>query len=107
MIRKLTLLVGIVGCCFGVSKAQNDSCYEFKCDSFDNLYICPIRWYGDTLLVVTHLFNEISISDKVSFTFQDSCVYLTVDGQKGVFWGNSDIGSWNATNVEDQRFTVK
>lgn len=106
MIKRL-LLVGVMCCCFGVSSAQLDSCYEFTCDYFDKPYTCPICWYGDTLLVVTHLFDEISVSNKVSFTFQDSCVYLTVDGQKEVFWGKSGIGTWNATGIEHQRFTVK
>lgn len=103
----LIFLFGFYCCSFGVLKAQQDSCYEFKCDYFDDYYTCPIQWYGDTMLVVTHLFDEISISNEVSFTFQDSCVYLTIDGQKGLFWGNSKNGSWNITEEEHQRFTVK
>ena len=34
-------------------------------------------------------------------------MYLTVNGQKGLFWGNSEIGSWNNTGEEHQRFTIK
>lgn len=107
MFKRLLTLYGICCCCFGILRAQIDSYYEFKCDFFDDNFTYPIRWYGDTMLVVTHLFDEIGLCDESFFTFQDSCVYLTIDGQKGLFWGNSNIGSWNIMEKEYERFTVK
>lgn len=107
MVKRLALLIVAWGCCIGVLRAQFDSCYEFKCDYFEDFYICPIHWYGDTLLVVSRLFDEISASHEASFSFEDYCVYLTINGQKGLFWGNSEVGSWNVTGKEDQRFTIQ
>ena len=105
--RHLIMIIGM--CCLNVfiSNAQNKCMYEFECDYFDKAYSCPVQWFGDTLLVVNDLFNEIILSKEAVFTFRDSCVYLTIDGQEGLFWGNTRMGSWIVSEVEHERFTIK
>ena len=105
--RHLIMIIGMFCLNVFISNAQNKCMYEYECDYFDKSYSCPIQWFGDTLLVVNDLFNEIILSNEAVFTFRDSCVYLTIDGQEGLFWGNRKIGSWNITGEEHQRFTIK
>lgn len=107
MVKKIVLLFGIMSCCLGVSRAQFDSCYEFKCDYLDEIYKYPIRWCDDTLFVAANLFYDINASREVFFSFENNCVYLSVNGQKGFFFGDSAIGNWNLTKEEWQRFTVR
>lgn len=96
-------------CCLSIttSDAQDSAFYEFECVYLDNTFICPIQWSGDSVQMISNLFNEITISDEVVFTFRDSCVYLTIDGQKGLFYGGTEMGSWNNGENEEERFTIK
>ena len=102
----LVLFLGFLYFCPIASNAQITSCYVFECEYHDNAYLCPTHWNGDTVLVVSNLFNEMTISDEVTFVFRDSCVYLTIDGQEGLFFGSSELGSWNNKENEDERFTI-
>lgn len=102
----LVFLLLILCQCHAVTSAQIISNYEFECEYPNKKYECPIRWDGDTVLVVYNLFNEMTISDEVTFAFRDNCVYLTIDGQEGLFFGSSELGSWNNKENEDERFTI-
>lgn len=106
MTKILVLLLLIIFQCHAVAKAQIISNYEFECEYLDKTYVCPIRWDHDTVLVVSNLFNEMTISDEVTFAFRDNCVYLTIDGQEGLFFGSSELGSWNNKEKEDEKFTI-
>ncbi len=105
--RLMIFLLGVCLCCTPLLNAQSKGEYEYNCEYFDNAYTCAIHRYGDTILVISGLFEEIFPSNDVTFTFNDDCVYLTVNGQKGLFGGNSEIGSWNNTGEEYQRVTIK
>lgn len=104
----ISFLMVSIGCIIvTISNAQNTYSYEFECEYLDNPYICPAHWYGDTVLVISGLFNEITNSNEVVFTFRDTCVFLTIDGQEGLFNGGPEIGSWNNSGNELERFTIK
>ena len=105
--RLMLFFLGACLCCSTLLNAQSKEFYEFNCECFDNVYICTIYRYGDTVLVIPDLFEEISSSNDAIFTFQDGCVYLTINGQKGLFHGRSEVGSWNVSGEEDQRFTIQ
>ena len=101
----LVLLLGMF--CFASAKAQNTLYYEFECDYLDYTFTCPTYRHGDSILIVFDLFSENDIPDYVVFRFQDSCVFLTIDGQEGLFWGDSQIGSWDTKGDESERFTIE
>ena len=92
--RLMLFFLGVCLSCPTLLNAQSKEYYEFNCEYFDNVYICAIYRYGDTVLVFPELFEEITSSNDAIFTFQDGCVYLTINGQKGLFQGRSEVGSW-------------
>lgn len=109
MLYKVLLpLLGMVFLCID-SEAQNSYCYEFESNSLYKVFThtCPVHRYGDSVLVVSNLFNEMNISNQVVFTFRDSCVFLTINGQEKLFFGDSRVGNWNTTGNESERFTIK
>ena len=106
-IRSVLLFVYLFTCS-AASNAQHSLYYEFECDYIDNTYIFPIHKHGDSVLIVSDLFEgELAIKDAVVFRFQDSCVFLTIDGQEGLFFGNSQKGSWITKGNEYERFTIR
>lgn len=91
--------------CFLSSKAQDTLRYEFECDYLEITHICDTYLYGDSVQVVSDLFSEITSNDVV-FRFHDDSIFLIIDGQEGLFLGNTKIGSWNTTETESERFTI-
>lgn len=106
--KNLSIMVlGMFCLCCLVSKAQDSTYYEFECDYLAVTNVCKAFWLGDSVLTVSGLFNEINASKNVVFRFQGNCVFLTIDGQEGIFFGNEQIGSWNTKADESERLTIQ
>lgn len=101
------LLLEMLFMCCMVSKAQDTLRYEFECDYSPFKLVCSTHWIGDSELVVLDLFNELYATKEVIFRFQENYVYLTIGGQEDLFFGKSPLGSWNMTENESERFTIK
>lgn len=100
----LILLIGLF--CFPTTKAQDTLHYVFECDQ-TGPYTCATLNYGDSVLVVRDLFREIDIPNDIVFRFQDSRVFMTINGEEGLFWGDSTIGNWQTKGDKSERFTIK
>lgn len=107
MRNKSIIILGVLFLSCVASKAQDTLCYEFNCDYLGATRICTTYRTGDSVVIVSDLFQETTASKNVAFRFQGNCVFLTIDEQEGIFWGNAQIGSWTAKKDESERFTVK
>lgn len=103
--KNISVLLLTVLCVLS-SKAQDTLYYEFECDYLEITHVCATFLDGDSILVVSNLFNEVT-SDDVAFRFHNDSTFLIIDGQEGLFFGDTIIGSWNTTDTESERFTIK
>lgn len=88
------------------SNAQSIRFYEFE-DSFtDMVDTCIVLAYGDSMLVVKNLFQENNFPETATFVNRDGCIYLTILGQEGLFFGDDNLGSWQI-GEESEKITLK
>lgn len=87
------------------SNAQSISFYEFETIHLDRVDTVKVYSYGDTVLVLNSIFQEMNFSEEVSFICRNGCVYLNINGQEGLFFGGENVGSWQM-GEESERITI-
>lgn len=107
MKRKIIVILLGVFCLYPmISIAQDTLYYEFECGILGKTDVYPVYKHEDSVLIISNFFGEMDISGDVAFRFQDGCVFLTIAGQMGLFFGNPQIGSWNTEGLESECFTI-